>query len=56
MSRGVIFLELITLTGNCLGVKDRQGVSARDRMHMQPFDNPDGICTAIFISNITRKR
>ena len=25
--------------------KDRQGVSVRAEMHMQPFENPDVICT-----------
>ena len=28
-------------------IKDRQGVSVRDQMYTQPFDNTDVICTAI---------
>ena len=28
-------------------IKDRQGVSVRNQMHVEPFDNPDVICTAI---------
>ena len=46
------FLHLVV---ECSRLKDRQGVSVRVKMQVQPFDNPYVICNAIDVSNVTRK-
>ena len=38
-----------------LSFKDRQGVSVHVKMQVQPFDNLNVICNAIYVSNVTRK-
>ena len=53
----VSHISLLLLLGPMTHVdfRDRQGVSVRAQMHVQPFNEPDVICKSIYASIVTRK-